>query len=115
MSPFDEAELLPLGIGITNFVNRATATADELSADVLKAGARSLERTVKRYKPRYLALCGVGAYRIGFGRPKAVIGLQEESIGSTRIWVLPNPSGLNAHYQPADLAKVFRKLHDAAF
>jgi TDG/mug DNA glycosylase family protein len=112
-SPFEERELLPLGYGITNVVPRATAAADELSDDEIRAGGKELVAKVKRYKSQVLAILGVGAYRVAFDRPKAKVGPQEEMIGPTRIWVLPNPSGLNAHYQSADLAKVFRSLRDA--
>ena len=78
-----------------------------------RAGGKRLNAKVKRYKPQVLAILGVGAYRVAFDRPKAKVGPQDETIGTTRIWVLPNPSGLNAHYQSADLAQVFRELHDA--
>jgi len=113
-SPFEERELLPLGYGITNVVPRTTAAADELSDDEIRLGGKQLVAKVKRYTPRVLAILGVGAYRVAFDRPKSKVGPQDETIGTTRIWVLPNPSGLNAHYQSADLAKVFRELHDAA-
>jgi TDG/mug DNA glycosylase family protein len=111
-SPFEERRLLPLGLGITNIVARATATADELTADELRAGAKILERKVRRYEPKMLAVVGVTAYRTAFDRPKAAVGAQFETIGETRLWVLPNPSGLNAHYQPAQLAEVFRALRE---
>ena len=111
-SPFEERELLPLGYGITNVVPRTTAAADELSDDEVRAGGKQLIATVKRYKPRVLAVLGVGAYRTAFDRPKAKVGPQDETIGSTQVWVLPNPSGLNAHYQSADLARVFRQLRE---
>ena len=111
-SPFEERELLPLGYGITNVVPRTTAAADELSNDEIRAGGEQLVEKVKRFNPRVLAILGVGAYRTAFDRPKAKVGPQDETIGITQIWVLPNPSGLNAHYQSADLAKVFQQLHD---
>ena len=78
------------------------------------AGGRALARKVRRYRPRVLAVLGVGAYRVGFARPKATLGEQPERIGDTRVWVLPNPSGLNANYQKADLARLFRALREAA-
>lgn len=112
LRPAEERELLALGLGITNVVERASAAADELSSDELTAGGKRLRARVKRYKPRYLAVLGVGAYRAAFDRPKAVLGLQPEVIGATKVWVLPNPSGLNAHYRAADLAKLFRDLRD---
>jgi TDG/mug DNA glycosylase family protein len=113
LSPFEERELLPLGYGITNVAPRASAAAEELSFDEIRAGGKKLVAKVKRCKPQVLAVLGVGAYRIAFDRSKAKVGPQDETIGDTRIWILPNPSGLNAHYLPADLAKVFRQLRHA--
>lgn len=110
LSPFEEHELLTNGYGITNVVARATATAAELSTEEYVEGGRLLEAKVRRYRPRFLAVLGVGAYRTAFDRPKAKLGLQPELIGKTSIWVLPNPSGLNAHYQPKDLARLFTEL-----
>jgi TDG/mug DNA glycosylase family protein len=114
LSPFEERELLELGYGITNLVNRATAMADELSREELVAGGRRLEENVQRFRPGTVAVLGVGAYRSAFKRPKAVIGPQPETIRESKLWVLPNPSGLNAHYQLADLARLFRELRLAA-
>jgi TDG/mug DNA glycosylase family protein len=113
LSPYEERELLPLGYGITNVVDRASASADELTAAELMAGGEQLQSRVKRYRPKYLAILGVGAYRVAFNRPKAGLGMQPEMIGSTQLWVLPNPSGLNAHYRARDLAKLFRDLCEA--
>ena len=113
LKPFEEAELLPLGYGITSFVNRATAMAAELSDAELISGALRLQKTVRKYRPAMLAILGIGAYRTGFGRKNAVLGLQAETIGDTPIWVLPNPSGLNAHQTPASLAKLFAELRNA--
>jgi TDG/mug DNA glycosylase family protein len=110
VSPFDESELLKLGYGVTNVVQRATATADQLTREELRAGGRQLTAKVKRYKPAFLAVLGLGAYRSAWEQPKAVIGRQEPMIGETVVWVLPNPSGLNAHYQAQDLARVFTEL-----
>ncbi len=110
----EERELLELGHGITNVVPRASAAADELSKAELIAGGRRLRAKVKRYRPKFLAVLGVGAYRVAFDRPKAKLGLQMETIGDARVWVLPSPSGLNAHYQAADLATLFRELREAA-
>ncbi|MFY1831368.1 G/U mismatch-specific DNA glycosylase [Myxococcus fulvus] len=112
--PSEQGELLGLGLGITNVVDRATATADLLDDSELKTGAKSLEAKVRRHRPRFLAVLGVGAYRTAFARPKAKLGLQPETLGATRLWVLPNPSGLNAHYQLADLARLFAQLRHAA-
>jgi TDG/mug DNA glycosylase family protein len=109
-SPFDERELLPLGYGITNVVQRATVGENDLSPDELAAGGRRLVRTVNRYRPRCLAVLGVGAYRAAFARPKAQPGGQVETIAETVLWVLPNPSGLNAHYQPEALARLLTEL-----
>ena len=114
ISPFDERELLELGLGITNVVARGTASADELTSDELRRGAKRLEAKVRRFTPKFLAVLGVGAYRAAFDRPKAQIGLQDETLGPTRLWVLPNPSGLNAHFQLADLGRLLRELKTAA-
>lgn len=111
-SPDEKEKLLDLGIGITNFVRRTTAAAAELDDEEIRAGATQLRARVRRYAPRVLAILGVGAYRTGFARPKAGLGLQEETIASTRIWVLPSPSGLNAHFQPRDFARLFRELRE---
>jgi TDG/mug DNA glycosylase family protein len=110
LSPAEEHELLLDGYGITNVVARATATAAELSAEEYVEGGRRLKAKVRRYRPKFIAVLGVGAYRTAFGQPKATLGLQPASMGETRVWVLPNPSGLNAHYQPKDLARLFREL-----
>ena len=113
LSPFDERELLKSGYGITNVVQRTTATADQLTREEIVAGGERLRAKVLRYRPRVLAVLGMGAYRMAFNQPKALIGRQEERIGDTVLWVLPNPSGLNANYQPADLARLFRELRTA--
>ena len=114
LSPFDERELLTTGYGITNLVMRTTATADELSPDEFRAGGRKLRAKIRRYKPGFLAVLGLGAYRVGFGQPKAKIGRQDQKIGETSVWVLPNPSGLNAHYQANELARLFGELKSAS-
>lgn len=113
LRPDEKRELLSLGLGITNIVRRSTATAAELSADELIAGGKQLRRKVLKYKPQVLAVLGVTAYRLAFNEPKAAMGEQADRIDSTRIWVLPNPSGLNAHYTPQQLADVFRAFRDA--
>jgi TDG/mug DNA glycosylase family protein len=113
VSPWDEHLLLDGGVGITNLVARATATAAELSAAELRAGRRRLERKVARYRPRWVAVVGIGAYRTAFDRPKAVMGRQQELIGQSGLWVLPNPSGLNANHQLPELTQVFRALRRA--
>ncbi|MFL5680178.1 MAG: G/U mismatch-specific DNA glycosylase [Chloroflexota bacterium] len=113
LSPWETEEMLRAGFGITNLVNRATATAAELDDDELRAGAVRLTNTATTYRPRFVAVVGVSAYRTAFGRPKATVGAQDEPIGPSRAWVLPNPSGLNAHYQLPELTVVFRALRDA--
>ena len=113
VSPWDEHLLLDEGLGITNLVARATATAAELSPEELRAGRRRLERKVVRYRPRWVAVVGIGAYRTAFERPKAVMGRQQELISQSGLWVLPNPSGLNANHQLPDLARAFRALRRA--
>jgi TDG/mug DNA glycosylase family protein len=114
LSPFEERRLLDLGYGITNLAARATATADELTPEELVAGARVLEKKVRRYRPAFVAFVGVTAYRTAFGRKQARLGQQQERIGNSVLWVLPNPSGLNAHYHSADFARLFRELRVAA-
>ena len=114
LSAFEERELLRLGLGISNVVARATASAAELTTEDFVKGGRSLKAKVHRYRPRIIAVLGVGAYRQAFAKPKAVIGEQEERIAGARVWVLPNPSGLNANYQLPDLVKLFKELRRAA-
>lgn len=109
-SPFEESLLLDLKFGITNVVERATARADELTADELRAGGKRLEAKVIRWRPTVVAFVGIGPYRIVSGNKDARIGLQQTPFGGSHAWVLPNPSGLNAHYQPAALAKLFKAL-----
>ncbi|WP_327678009.1 G/U mismatch-specific DNA glycosylase [Kitasatospora sp. NBC_00458] len=110
----DEQHRLPaLGLGITNVAPRATAKADELTAEELREGGAALTARVLRLEPQVLAVLGIGAYRTAFGRRAAVVGRQEESIGGTEVWVLPNPSGLNAHYTLDALAAEFARLREA--
>jgi TDG/mug DNA glycosylase family protein len=113
-APWEERLLLPLGYGITNVVSRTTAVASELRPEEYVAGGERLVASVLRYRPRWLAVLGIGAYRTAFAEPKAVLGVQERTIGDTRLWVLPNPSGLNAHYDRAALARLFAELRVAA-
>jgi len=113
LAPSEERELLERGYGITNMVARATASAAELSNEEYVSGARILERKILHYKPKCVAFLGVGSYRAAFGRPKAVIGPQDERLGGAMIWALPNPSGLNANYQIDDLARLFAELREA--
>jgi double-stranded uracil-DNA glycosylase len=114
LTAFEERELLACGLGITNLVERATAAADELSGDELQAGAARLARKVRRLRPRFVAFLGVTAYRTAFDRPRARLGRQAETLESAAVWVLPNPSGLNAHFQIAGLARLFADLRKAA-
>jgi TDG/mug DNA glycosylase family protein len=93
---------------------RTTATAAELGDDEYRAGRRALTRKIRKYSPRWVAVLGLGAYRTGFGRPEAKIGRQVEKIGSSGLWVLPNPSGLNANYQLPQLIEMFNELRVAA-
>lgn len=114
LAPHEERRLLEIGCGITNVVNRATAAASELTPAELARGARELVIKVKRYRPRVVALLGLTTYRVAFDRPHARLGRQRESLGGAALWVLPNPSGLNAHFKPADFARLFRALRKAA-
>ena len=113
LQPQETAELLAAGCGITNVVARATATAAELDADELRQGAVALEQRVARWRPRALAVLGVGAYRTGFARSAAVFGRQAEDVAGVPVWVLPNPSGLNAHYSLTALGELFGRLREA--
>jgi double-stranded uracil-DNA glycosylase len=112
--PEEQGELLALGLGITNVVARATARADELTADEAHAGGRVLTAKVARLAPQWLAVVGITVYRTAFDRPGATAGRQQETLGGTRLWVLPNPSGLNAHWNDAALAAEFARLREAA-
>lgn len=112
-APSEQRQLIALGYGITNIVARATTAADELTRDELVEGARMLTRKVMKFRPRYLAIVGIGAYRTAFDRPRAKLGLQGETIDATKIWVLPNPSGLNANYRPTELVELFAELRSA--
>ncbi|MEH0935004.1 G/U mismatch-specific DNA glycosylase [Micromonospora psammae] len=114
LHPSEQDQLPALGLGITNMVARASARADELAAAELVAGARLLTEKVARYRPAWVAVVGVTAYRIGFARPKAGFGPQPEALAGARLWVLPNPSGLNAHFTPETLGAAFAELRRAA-
>ena len=114
LEPYEERALLDRGLGVTNLVARATAQAGELSTEELRRGGRRLVRKLETFRPRYLAVLGLGAYRTAFGEPDAGVGPQDRAVGDTRLWALPNPSGLNAHYQLPALADEFRKLLSAA-
>jgi TDG/mug DNA glycosylase family protein len=113
LAPEDTADLLAAGIGISNLVNRATARADELTDDEIRAGVPRLEKLVAEWRPRSVAVLGVTAYRTAFGRPKAKVGRQEETLDGVPLWVLPNPSGLNAHYQQPALTAEYAALRES--
>ena len=115
LSPFEERELLSVGLGITNLVARATASAGDLSPDELIRGASRLVAKVRRRRPAVVAFLGLDAYRTARARPAVVVGSQAETIGGTKVWVLPNPSGLNAHYQLRALTRLFSTLRRATF
>ncbi len=110
LQPSEGAELLRLGYGITNFVNRATATAAELSSEELRAGGAVVAATTARLQPAVVAFLGMTAYRTAYRRPHAPAGPQEELIQGVATWLLPNPSGLNAHYQLPELVELYREL-----
>ncbi len=114
LHPAEQYELPAQGLGITNVVARATARADELSPAELVAGGAVLAALVRTWRPRYLAVLGVTAYRAAFARPKAVMGRQDDTVGGVPVWVLPNPSGLNAHYTVDTLAAAYAELREAA-
>jgi TDG/mug DNA glycosylase family protein len=112
LAPEDTAELVAAGIGITNLVARATARADELSPDEIRAGVPRLRALVARRRPEVVAVLGVTAYRVAFGRAGATVGPQPETLEGARLWVLPNPSGLNAHYQQPALTAEYARLRE---
>jgi TDG/mug DNA glycosylase family protein len=114
LSPFEERDLLTRGYGITNIVNFSTAAADELDARDLAAGGRRLRAKIRRYRPRVVAILGLKAFRLAFEQPRAAFGSQEGRIGPSRVWILPNPSGLNASYQLPALTRMFRTVRRAA-
>jgi double-stranded uracil-DNA glycosylase len=114
LTPFEERDLLEYGLGITNLVARTTASAAELTTDELRHGAKLLEKKVRRHEPRFVAFLGLDSYRKGRNRPRASVGEQEDLIASSRVWLLPNPSGLNAHFQLPDLAKLYGELNVAS-
>jgi len=114
LAPWENQELLDAGYGITNLVRRTTATAAELDDEEFRAGRLALARKARKYSPKWVAVLGLGAYRTGFGKPHATIGPQAERIGPSGLWVLPNPSGLNANHQLPQLTRMFRELRLAS-
>lgn len=107
LRPDEDSELPEHGVGVTNIALRPTRAAEELTRDELREGAAELECTVRRHRPALVAVVGLTAYRTAFERPKATMGLQPDEIGGRPVWVLPNPSGLNAHYKPDDFARLY--------
>ena len=114
LSPAEQHTLPSLGIGVTNLVDRVTAKASEVGAGELRAGATRLEAKVEALRPRWVAVLGLQAYRTAFQRPKAIIGPQSELLGEARLWLLPNPSGLQARYQMPEMAEMYRELFFAS-
>jgi TDG/mug DNA glycosylase family protein len=110
LAPWEERRLLEVGCGITNLIARSTANAAELEVEEYVAGRRRLERKLRRYAPRRVAIVGIEAYRLAFARPKATAGRQPERLVGAELWVLPNPSGLNAHHQLPELTAAFGAL-----
>ena len=110
LDPSEDASMPTYGLGVTNLVARTTARADELTEDEIRAGGASLGERLAPFAPKVVAVVGLGAFRIAFDRPKAEVGPSDVPIAGARSWVLPNPSGLNAHYQVDDLARVFAEL-----
>ncbi|MCQ1578420.1 G/U mismatch-specific DNA glycosylase [Streptomyces parvus] len=113
LRPAEQGELLDLGLGITNVVARATARADELDAEEFRQGGADLTAKVERLAPQWLAVVGITAYRTAFGEPRARIGPQVRTIGGARVWALPNPSGLNAHWTVQTMAEEYARLRQA--
>jgi TDG/mug DNA glycosylase family protein len=113
LHPSDTDALRAAGIGITNLVDRATARADELDNSELQAGVAKLRRLVRKHKPQFVAFLGLSSYRVAFGKPKARVGRQDEQLEGATVWLLPNPSGINAHYQQPDLSKAYAELRAA--
>ncbi|MCA0145234.1 G/U mismatch-specific DNA glycosylase [Blastococcus sp. LR1] len=114
LRPEEDRELLRYGLGVTNLVDRPTRTAAELGREELAEGTAALERLVAEHRPRVLAVLGITAWRQANGCPRAAAGLQEERLGGAVTWVVPNPSGLNAHAQLPDLARIYGRLRPPA-
>jgi TDG/mug DNA glycosylase family protein len=114
LAPEEDGTLPRYGLGITNIASRPTRAASELSADELREGAAELEVRVRVVRPRLVAMVGVTAYRVAFGRRHATLGLQPDTIAGRPVWVLPNTSGLNAHYKPADFARLYAEAREYA-
>jgi TDG/mug DNA glycosylase family protein len=115
LSPAEQHTLLGLGIGITNLVARVTSAASELGVAELREGAVQLEGKVGKWRPRCVAVLGLQAYRTAFLRTGAVVGRQSELLNGARLWLLPNPSGLQAHYQLPEMTEMYKALYQSAF
>jgi TDG/mug DNA glycosylase family protein len=111
--PWEDRNLPSVGLGVTNLVARTTRAASDLTPDELRAGAARLERSTRRFRPSVVAVLGIGAFRTAFGAASASLGPQDVALGPSRLWVLPNPSGLNAHHQLGDLGRRFAELRRA--
>jgi TDG/mug DNA glycosylase family protein len=114
LAPSEQSILPALGIGITNLVDRVTVAASELDRAELRAGGHRLEKKARDLRPHIVAVLGLGAYRTAFGRPAAEIGEQKERLAASRVWLLPNPSGLQARYQMPEMTALYQTLHGAA-
>lgn len=112
--PQDDHTVLTWGLGLTNLVDRATARASELEVDELRDGGQQLVQKLEDYRPRVVAMVGVSAYRVAFADKRAAVGDQARRLGPSRLWLLPNPSGLNAHYRLQDLVAAFGELARAS-
>ena len=114
LDPSEQGELPALGIGITNLVPRTTAAAAELSREELRAGGERLAALVARHRIRTVAILGMGAYRTAFGRPRATMGRQDEPLAGAAVWVVPNPSGLQARYGVDEIAALLREAWESS-
>lgn len=114
LSPFEDGSLPTYGLGCVNLVNRATARADEVTREELERGGRRLREVAETHRPAWVAILGIGAYRTALASGARAVGPQPAPLGPARLWVLPNPSGINAHYQLADLVEAFADLRQAA-
>jgi TDG/mug DNA glycosylase family protein len=112
MRPEEDMELLEYGVGVTNVVDRPTRGVADLTAEEMRDGGEALAEFASRFRPKVVAVLGVTAWRAAYKRPEAVVGLQPQTVGSCAAWVLPNPSGLNAHYQLPDLIRLFGELRE---
>ncbi|NTU46515.1 G/U mismatch-specific DNA glycosylase [Candidatus Roizmanbacteria bacterium] len=110
LKPSESSEMLRLGYGLTNVVSRASTSASEISKEGYQAGGKILIEKIEKYHPKWVAFVGIQAYRAAFSKPKATIGMQNELLGGAHVWLLPSPSGLNAHYKPSDFVRIFQEF-----